>query len=808
LAATAVSAIRDNSDIGAISAVLDDELETARFTFKVPGAAAQGLAESALRIGGMHCAACAGTVERALLAVPGVAHAQVSAASQSAAVQWHTAQTRPSAFVAAVQQAGYTALPNTHFATQRLRQQESRQALWRLFVAVFCAMQTMMMAAPAYFSAPGDLAPDLKRLMDWAAWLLTLPVMVFAAAPFFQGAWRAWRTHRIGMDVPVALGLGVAFVASTGAAFNPRGVFGADVYFDSITMFVSFLLCGRYLEMRLRHRAEVALQDTVGRLPETTQREATDGSVQTVSVLRLQRGDVLRVPLGQAFCADGVLTQGRTRADESLLTGESAPVEKGVGDSVVAGSINLGAPVAMRVQSVGADTRYEAIVALMRRARSQRPLSVMGADRWAAPFLWAVLLLALGAAAVWSVVDPSRAVWVAVSVLIVTCPCALSLAAPSALLSASSAMAQRGVLLRRMEAVEGLARMQVLFLDKTGTLTQAQTRAQSQTRVQTPNVQIASKITLQTMRDPPHALANAALTDLQLLQTAASLAAWSSHPLAKMMAAQAHTALAWRDLQETPGQGVQGRDEQGAVWCLGQRQGAAHVSGAGSVSGAAHVSGAGHVSGAVADLGAQTDSDELQTCLHRNGEVLATFHFAEALREGAAEAVRALQADGVKVTLLSGDSPTRVQHLAKLLGVHEAHGGQSPQAKLVAVRAAQALNLRVAMIGDGINDAPVLAQADVSLAMGEGAQIARAQADGVLISNSLADVVRARALAKKTMQVIRQNFWWAGLYNAACVPLALWGYLPPWAAGLGMAVSSLVVVGNSMRLGRLERLER
>jgi P-type Cu2+ transporter len=736
-------------------------------------------AESSLRIGGMHCAACAGVVEQALRAVPGVVQAQVSAAAQSATVLWRTTQTRPSALVAAVQQAGYTAVPDTHVATRVLRLQESRQALWRLFVAVFCAMQIMMMAAPAYFSAPGELAPDMKRLMDWAAWLLSLPVMVFSAAPFFQGAWRAVRTHHIGMDVPVALGLGVAFVASTAAAFNPSSAFGAEVYFDSISMFVSFLLAGRYLEMRVRHRAELALQDSVGRLPDTALRENADGSVQAVSVHVLRRGDVLRVPLGQAFCADGVVTQGHTRADESLLTGESAAVEKDVGDNVVAGSLNLGAPVAMRVQGLGADTRYEAIVALMRQARSQRPVAVLGADRWAAPFLWAVLLLALAAAAVWSVIDPARAVWVAVSVLIVTCPCALSLAAPSALLSASSALAQRGVLLRRIDAVEGLARLQVLFLDKTGTLTEAQNQTVQMTRM------LASAdvgdMQFTEMQFTDMQFTDTQFTNTQLQQVAASLAAWSSHPLAKLMAAQTTSNLVWHDLQEAPGQGVQGRDAQGVWWRLGQRQGAA---------------------GGALGTTTPPDSDQLQTWLFRNGAALACFHFAEVLRQGVAEAVRALQNDGVQVVLLSGDSTARVQRLAALLGLQAAHGGQSPQDKLRQVRAAQAQHLRVAMIGDGVNDAPVLAQADVSLAMGEGAQIARAQADGVLISNRLGDVVRARALAQKTLRVIHQNFIWAGLYNAACVPLALMGYLPPWAAGLGMAISSLVVVANSMRLAR------
>jgi P-type Cu2+ transporter len=737
--------------------VLDDELETARFTRRLPDVQGQAVAESALRISGMHCAACAGTVEKALLAVPGVILAQVSAASQSATVQWQPAYTRPSAWVAAIEAAGYGAVPDTLAATRLARRQESRQALWRLFVAVFCAMQVMMMAAPAYFSSHSgsgsEMTADMKRLMDWGGWLLTLPVLVFSAEPFFSGAWRALRSRHIGMDVPVAMGLLVAFVASTGAAFSPGGVMGHEVYFDSITMFVSFLLKGRYLEMRARHQAEVALEDTVGRLPETALREAADGGVTAISVQRVQRGDVLRVPVGQAFCADGQVSLGSTCVDESLLTGESAPVEKNLGDKVVAGSLNLLAPVSMRVEGVGADTRYEAIVGLMRQARSQKPMAVMGADKWAAPFLWSVLALAALAAAVWSLIDPSRMVGVAVSVLIVTCPCALSLAAPSALLSASSVMAKQGVLLRRIDAALGLAQMQILFLDKTGTLTEAQNQ----------------KVAMSRETAQPE------FGDAQLQHVASSLAAWSSHPLAKMIVFTGGPQINWRDLQELPGQGMQGRDEQGALWRLGK--------------------------GATATPQGR-NSHDVQTWLSRDGQTLASFHFAEVLRAGAAQAVQALQQDGVQVELLSGDSPARVQHVAQLLGLHDAHGGMSPNDKLAAVRAAQALRQTVAMIGDGINDAPVLAQADVSLAMAAGAQIARTQADGVLLSNALGDVVRARALGKKTLRVIHQNFLWAGLYNAACVPLALLGYLPPWAAGLGMAVSSLVVVGNSMRLAR------
>jgi len=748
-------------------AVLDDDIELARFTF--PRTTADGVrtGESALRIGGMHCSGCATLVEQALRRVEGVLSANVSAASQCATVQWDVARTRPSALVRAVAAAGYEAVPDTAAGARLMRRKEARDALWRLFVAALCTMQVMMMATPSYLGSAAQLAPDLKQLLDWGSWLLTLPVMLFAAAPFFSGAWRSVRAGRIGMDVPAALGMLVAFIASSGAAFDPGGLFGREVYFDSLTMFVSFLLGGRYLEMRARHHAAALLEAGTGQLPETALRENADGSVTQVSALRLQPGDMLRVPMGEAFCADGVLTQGSTQVDESLLSGESAPVAKTTGDAVLAGSVNLGAPVAMRVRSVGADTRFEAIVAMTREARTQRPASQQAADRWAAPFLWGVLLLAAGAAAVWSVLDPSRAVWVAVSVLIVTCPCALSLAAPSALLAATTAMARRGVLLRRSEAIEGLARMQLLFIDKTGTVTEAHGRGVQMLRVDGGDAD-----------DPNHA--GERLPDAALRAVAASLAAWSAHPLAKALSAEYEGAGgAWADLRETPGQGMQGRAGDGVLWCLGKST---------AVSTALP-----RVTNEVGDA---------QTWLSCNGRPVASFHFIEVLRPDAPAAVNALQRDGVRVVLLSGDAPARVARMARQLGVSEHHGGLSPQGKLAAVRAAQARGERVAMVGDGINDAPVLAQADTSLAMGEGVHIARAQADGVLVSNALGDVVRARALARRALRVMRQNIAWAVAYNTACVPLALVGWLPPWGAGLGMATSSLVVVLNSLRLSR------
>ena len=740
-------------------AVLDDPVEQRRFTRYSVDAGGAPRADSSLHISGMHCAACAGLIEAALSRGDGVLEASVSAAAERARVLWSPQRTSVAAIVGAIRTAGYDAIPDAAVQAREARQCEHRLAIWRLFVAAFCAMQVMMLATPGYLARGNELAPDLRQLLETTSWLLTLPVLAFAAGPFFSGAWRAMRQRRIGMDLPVALGIAVTFVASSGATFDPGGVFGDQVYFDSLTMFVSFLLAGRWLETRARHRVAQVLESALAGLPDTAIRLLADGRVETVSVQRLRPGDRVRVPVGQAFPGDGELQDGPTQADESLLTGESAPVDKAVGAAVVGGSLNLGAPVSVRLLRLGDDTRLAAIVALMRDAMSQRPALARTADRWAAPFLWTVLLLAAGAAAVWSVIDPPRAVWVAVSVLIVTCPCALSLAAPSAMLAAASALARRGVLLQRLDALETLTWVSRVYLDKTGTVTDERLQWQGIDR-----------------------LAGCDESDAKLLARAAALAGWSAHPLSRALVQSQRGQVdadlpPWQSVQELPGQGLQANDAQGRCWRLG--------------------------AAAFVDPAAPPAADDaVAVWLGRDGRALARLRFAEALRPDAAAAVAALRAQGVEVVLLSGDRPERAAAMGKLLAVDAVIGGASPERKLAEVAAAQAAGQVVAMVGDGINDAPVLARADVSLAMGQGALLARAQADAIIVSNRLGDLVLARALARRTMRVVRQNIVWALAYNLSCIPLAVAGWLPPWAAGLGMAGSSLLVIGNALRLAR------
>ena len=723
--------------------------------FSRPQDGQPGTWESHLMIEGMHCAACALTVEDALLRVPGVQAASVSAGSRRARVLWLSDAVLPSGWMEAVRRAGYRAVPaNDAFASER-RRRETRKALWRWLVAGFCMMQVMMYAWPAYVAEPGDLTLEMEQLLRWASWVITLPVMMFSCGPFFSAAWRDILQRRISMDLPVALGMAITFVVSTAGTFEPLGIFGKEVYFDSLTMFVFFLLTGRWLEQRLRERTAGALDALMNRLPDSVLRQRADGEFERVAVRRVLPGDVLRVLPGEAFPADGTVLEGQTHVDEALLTGESHPLPRGPASAVIAGSHNLSAAVLIRVERTGADTRFAQIVALMEEAATSRPELAQLVDRLARPFLLGVLLAAAGAAAWWWPQDPGHALMIAVAVLIVTCPCALSLATPAAMLAAAGTLARRGVLVRRLGALESLAQADLVVFDKTGTLTRD-----------------ALALRGVCLRE--------GVSREQAVALAAALARHSLHPVSRAlaMAGQGGGAL-WpaRDVQEVAGRGLNGTVQapDGTVHEL-------------------HLGSSAHCGVAIdAPAGPHAVLADAQGWL-------ATFELGEDLRPDARATVVALQAQGVEVQLLSGDAAPAVARVAQQLGITQARGACTPQDKLDALQAAQRAGHHVVVVGDGLNDGPALAGAHVSFAFGRAVPLAQARSDFVVLGERLEDVGATLKLAQRTMSIVRQNLAWAVAYNAICVPLAVAGWMPAWLAGLGMAASSLLVVLNALRL--------
>jgi Cu2+-exporting ATPase len=733
------------------AAVLDERAEWESFSRPVKGR--DDAWESYLAVEGMYCPGCSLTIEEALRPLPGVADVQVNGATATARIVWAPGQGRPSQWLAALERAGYRGLPACDQLAAVPRRQARRMMLWRWLVAGFCMMQVMMYAYPAYVAAPGEMTADVAALLRWAAWLLTLPVLLFSCSPFFASAWRDLRHARLGMDVPVALGILIAFGASTAATFDPQGPMGGEVWYDSVTMFVFFLLSGRLLEQRLRDRTAGALEALARRLPETVERVAADGRSERVVVRRLQAGDRIRLQPGEVVPADGRILEGETQVDEALLTGESTPLARHAGQPVIAGSANLGGTVLVLVERTGDATRYGQIVALMERASVEKPAVARLADRFASPFLFAVLLAAAVAAWWWWPQGAGHALGVAVAVLIVTCPCALSLATPAATLAAAGALARRGILVQHIEALEAGASIDTVVFDKTGTLT-------------------LDRLWVRAVRT------RADLPEAEALALAGALARHSLHPAARALAAAAPAgSLQVHGAHEQGGRGVVGR-VAGRLLRLG--------------------------SAAFCGIAAEQGAERAQVHLADEGGWLASFDLEETLRADAPGAVRELQRLGLQAEVLSGDQPAAVQRLAERAGIAQALGGQTPQLKLDHVARLQQAGHRVAMVGDGMNDAPVLARADLSIALGQALPVAQARADFIIQGGQLEGVAAILRQARRTRAVVRQNLGWAALYNAISVPLAIAGQMPPWAAGLGMAGSSLFVVLNAARLARLK----
>ena len=710
-----------------------------------------GVQRAQLAVDGIHCAACVWLLESYLEAMPGVNQVTVHLAERRAAIDWQPGQIQLSQLMAAIQAIGYRPRPYQPATTQLAIKAENRQYLRRLGVAGLVMMQIGMFAIALYAGAFQGIAEQYQNFIRWVSLLLALPVVGYSAVPFFQGAWRGIVTRHPGMDLPVALAIALAFVAS---AFNTvRGT--GEVYFDSVAMFTFFLLLGRYLEQRTRYQAELAGAGLMSLVPSAALRINSDGRAESVPLNQLQSGDRVRVHAGDYLPCDGQVLSGVGGVDESSLTGESHPVTKRVGDRVTAGTRNGDAALDIEVSAVGFNSRLGSIMQLVDRVQEEKPRSAQLADRLASGFVLVVIGVAALAALYWAQQSMELALAIALAVLVVSCPCALSLATPAALTAAVTALRKRGFVVSRGHALDTLARVDLVVFDKTGTLTTGAMRVDE--------VRVLGELDADRCR-----------------QLAASLEAHSAHPIARALASDAGDLLEAETVELVTGQGVSGMVE-GVSYRVGTAAFAADDPEAG--------------------VGAEWQQGKWVFLGHGDG-LLAAFRLTDSLRDSASGLVGALQQQGLAVALLSGDCDYEVARVANTLNIETALSKQSPEQKLAWLQRQQQAGRRVLMVGDGINDMPVLAGADVSVAMAEAADVTKTQADCLLLNSDLQVVDRALGQARSTRTIIRQNVAWALAYNLAAMPLAALGWVPPWAAAIGMSASSLVVVANALRLRR------
>jgi Cu2+-exporting ATPase len=708
---------------------------------------------SLLLIDGVRCAACTWLIEQALSDVAGVQEIAVDPLTTRMELRWDPHQVRLSELVARIAQLGYHPNPFTEDVSERLMHQEGRANLRRLIVAGLGMMQVMSFAVALYAGAFQSMDPQIEQFLRLISMLVSTPVVFYSGAPFFQGAWRGLIHRKLGMDVPVSVAVGSAYAASVWNTFAG----GGEVYFDSATMFVFFLLCARFLELSSRRRALGMYGAAHRHLPHSATR-VRDDQLQEVGVVELERGDTVLISSGGLFPVDGELLSDDARIDESMLTGESTHVRKRKGDRVIAGGINTGDPVKIRTTEIGSATVMAQVGRLISGARQSRPPLLELADKIASYFIGTVLVLAALVGSAWSIIDSDRAFEVVLAMLVVTCPCALALATPAAFSVATSTLARRGFMIRQAGVLQSLSRATDVLFDKTGTLTE-------------PSLKIG------------HTELLGAMDEASVRSVAGALESQSEHPLAR--AFREHRGIhRLRDVRVVPGEGLEARIDD-VRYRIGKLD-------------------------YVAELSATPPSNDVALSsidqlvfLGTEQGLLARFDIEQRLRAGAAQVADALSATGLRLQIISGDRVAPVAEIARRLKVDEYRAELSPAEKLQYLQTLQTQGRTVVMIGDGINDSPVLAGADTSVAMGVGMPLAHHSAAAVLLGTDLSALTTAFDLARRTMRVIRQNMAWAVAYNFLALPLAATGLIAPWMAAIGMSASSLLVTANALRLGRL-----
>lgn len=710
-------------------------------------------------VGGIHCSACVWLLEKYLSALPGVESVNVSLNEQVAHIRWRAGELQLSTLFRAIASLGYEPQLYTPDSAAALQKSESQRALRRLGVAGIAMMQVGMFAIALYAGALQGIDPLYRDYLRWISALVATPVVLYSAQPFFIGAWRGVKLRAPGMDLPVAIAIGLAYGASLRATWLGEG----EVYFDSVAMFTFLLLAGRYLEMRARHRNGLVRSDLYSLLPALVTRiDRATQSRETIPLVRLQVGDEVLVKAGQVVPADGVVVAGQGSVNESHLTGEFIPVPRHSGDEVIAGSINESGAITVSVQAVGAGLKLQVVNALLARAQAAKPRLAQLADRFASVFVVAVLGLALLTWGYWHYLaapgEQAAAFWVMLSVLVVSCPCALSLATPAAMTAATHCLRQLGMLVTDAQVWEKTAHITDVVCDKTGTLTRGE-------------LSVNAVIAL-AQRSPDDCLA-----------LAAAIEQVSEHPIASAFARDDGVWLDTDAVAIAEGRGIEARIDQ-CRYRIGAEA---------------------YVRELFSNPVEQPEGPGMWILLGSEEGPQCWFQLRDRLRDDADQCVQALKGLGLKLHMLSGDSSGSADQIGRELGFDDCRSGVTPAQKLAYVSDLQARGGRVLMIGDGLNDIPVLAAADISVAMANASNLAKTQADAIALSGQLLTVVSLLELAARTRRVIRQNLGWALVYNIVAIPLAAMALVPPYLAAVGMSLSSLVVVANALRLQRIPR---
>ncbi|QQX60760.1 heavy metal translocating P-type ATPase [Pseudomonas chlororaphis] len=713
------------------------------------------LAETTLLMEGISCAACGWLIEKHLRSLPAVAEARLNLSNHRLHVRWADSQLPLSQVLSELRLIGYAAHPYQADRASEQLASENRLALRQLGVAGLLWFQAMMATMATWPEFNIDLSPELHTILRWVALFLTTPIVFYSCAPFFKGALRDLRTRHLTMDVSVSLAIGAAYIAGIWTSITGVG----ELYFDAVGMFALFLLAGRYLERRARERTAAATAQLVNLLPASCLRLGADGQSERILLSELRLGDKVLVHPGAILPADGKILDGQSSIDESLLTGEYLPQPRSIGDAVTAGTLNVEGALTVEVLALGQDTRLSAIVRLLDRAQAEKPRLAEIADRAAQWFLLFSLIAAAAIGLLWWQLDASRAFWIVLAMLVATCPCALSLATPTALTAATGTLHKLGLLLTRGHVLEGLNQIDTVIFDKTGTLTEGRLALRS----------------IQPLGD---------LDSQQCLGLAAALENRSEHPIAR---AFGRAPLAAEEVLSMPGLGLEGLVGEQRLR-IGQPAFVCELSAC-----------------AVPAVPAMPDEAGQWLLLGDTQGPLAWFVLDDRLRSDAPALLAACKARGWNTLLLSGDSSPMVASVAAELGIDEARGGLRPDDKLQVLQQLHRQGRKVLMLGDGVNDVPVLAAADISVAMGSATDLAKTSADAVLLSNRLDALVQAFSLARRTRRIIIENLLWAGLYNGLMLPFAALGWITPVWAAIGMSISSLTVVLNALRLTRLPR---